>query len=256
MIHWTGEMRRRDLCVQFNISPQQASSDIGQYLSLAPGNMRLSTDDKVYRRGDDYQPIFDKDAAQWVQDNSSSVDRPTIPLERISSPWRKEDDGIISAVIRSFSRRIPLSIRYQSLTSRDARRRTICPHHLVDNGSRLHARTWDYERKAFIDLVLTRMSEPEPDGSVPWVDGAADREWNERIDIALVPNPALSPGQAEVVMKEIGLPAAGGTIAVRRAEALYLLEHLGLRGSVQGGVEDPSARIVCINRSKLQEALR
>ena len=79
------------------------------------------------------------------------------PLERISSPWRREDDGIIAAIIRSFDQRVPLSVRYQSLTTKEGKRRTICPHHLVDNSNRLHARTWDYERNAFIDLVLTTM---------------------------------------------------------------------------------------------------
>ena len=217
--------------------------------------MQLSTDDKVYRRGDKYHPLFDKDAAQWRQENSASLDRPTIPLERISSPWRREDDGIIAAIIRSFDQRVPLSVRYQSLTTKEGKRRTICPHHLVDNSNRLHARTWDYERNAFIDLVLTRMSDPELDSAVPWIDGAADRDWNEPLDIDLEPNPALSAGQAEVVMREIGLPPGGGTISVRTAETLYLLEHLGIRGAVQKGVNDPDARIFCTNWDKLLEAL-
>src|SRR3712207_5319817 len=83
-IHWTGQMRRRDLCAQFNISPQQASSDISKYLLLGPKNMQLSNDDKVYRRGEGYKPIFEKDAARWVQENASSTERPVIPFERIS----------------------------------------------------------------------------------------------------------------------------------------------------------------------------
>ena len=154
-----------------------------------------------------------------------------------------------------FSQRVPLSVRYQSLTSRDARRRTICPHHLVEDGNRLHARAWDYERQSFIDLVLTRMSDPNFDHAVPWIDGAADRDWNERIGIALEPNPSLSPGQAKVVMREIGLPPKGGRISVRRAEALYLLEHLGIRSAVQDGAENPAARIVCTNQVEVRETL-
>jgi hypothetical protein len=193
-IHWTGQLRRRDLCAQFKISPQQASSDIGKYLALVPGNIRLSAEDKIYRRGEGYHPMFDKDAARWVQENASTLDPPTIPLKRISSPWQRADDRIIAAIIESFGRQLPLSIRYQSLTSSEARRRTICPHHLVENGNRLHARAWDYERRSFIDLALTRMSEPEFDHALPWINGAADRDWNEVIDVALVPNPSLSPG--------------------------------------------------------------
>ncbi|ANY81311.1 hypothetical protein BB934_26375 [Microvirga ossetica] len=255
-IHWTGQLRRRDLCAHFNISPQQASSDIGEYLNLVPGNIRLSSEDKVYRQDEGYRPIFEKDAARWVQESSTSLDPPTIPIERISTPWQRADDGIIAAIIQSYSQKTPLSVLYQSLTSRDARRRTICPHRLVEDGNRLHARTWDYERNAFIDLVLTRMSDPEPDQTLPWIDGAADRDWNERIDIDLEPNPSLSPGQADVVMREIGLPPKGGRISVRRAEALYLLEHLGIRSAVQDGAENPAARIVCTNQVEVRETLR
>jgi hypothetical protein len=254
-IHWTGQLRRRDLCAHFNISPQQASSDIGEYLNLIPGNIRLSSEDRVYRQDEGYRPIFEKDAARWVQENSASLDPPTIPIERISTPWQSADDVIIAAIIQSYSQKMPLSVLYQSLTSRDARRRTICPHRLVENGNRLHARAWDYERQAFIDLVLTRMSKPEFDNGAAWIDGAADRDWNEYIDIVLVPSPSLSQGQAEVVMKEIGLPAGGGTISIRRAEALYLLEHLGIRSAVQGNVERTAARIICTNQLEVREAL-
>lgn len=254
-IHWTGQVRRRDLCSHFSISPQQASSDIGDYLRLAPGNIRLSSEDKIYRKGQEYRPIFDKDPARWLQESASSPDSPTIPLERISSPWQRADDLIIAAIIQSFSQRLPLSVRYQSLTSRATKRRTICPHHLVENGSRLHARAWDYERRSFIDLALTRMFEPEFDESVPWIEGAADRDWNELIDVELAPNPDLSPGQAEVVMLEIGLPQGGGTISVRRAEALYLLEHLGIRSVVQTGTVSPVSRIVCTNLEEVRAAL-
>jgi hypothetical protein len=242
-LYWTGLLRRRDVCAQFEISPQQASVDIAAYAQLRPGNLVFEGDTKSYVRGAAFRPLFPKNPGAWLAAEKGILS--PISFERATSPWRPADDAVVTSLIAASERKTPLSVLYLSLRRRAPIRRTICPHTIVDADGRLHVRAFDYERRRFSDFLVTRMHEMRSDESVAWVDKAADSDWHEIVELRIAPNPEISKEQARAAMKDLGLPETGGNIKTRRALAFYLVRTLRPANLT---VPDAGNRYVCTNR--------
>ncbi len=256
-LHWHGEFARNDLTRRFALSPQQASADIAMYLDIAPGNARLHAGTKAYVKPDSYRPIFTKDAFRWMVEAKEKGDASVIPCEALTLPSRQVDDAALAAAMASFASRQALAISYQSLTTSEVTHRKICPHHVVDTGDRVHLRAWDDRRRLFADFVVGRilLAEIEPD--YPWVDGIADTEWNETVEVHLAPDQRLSPSQMAAIEREFRMRNGKLSVEVRKALLVYVLGRLGLLEAVRRGAQAPSASrgIRCLNPADLRPFL-
>jgi hypothetical protein len=58
-LHWSGQVRRQDLKGRFQLSPQQASNDLSEYVAAA-AEQAFDQTTKVHVRAKDYRPIFRK----------------------------------------------------------------------------------------------------------------------------------------------------------------------------------------------------
>jgi hypothetical protein len=248
-LHWHGGLARSDLIRRFAVSPQQASADIAMYLDAAPENARLDATTKRYVRSDCYAPVFAKDAFQWMSESKDTSDPSVIPCESLTLPSRWVNDDALAAMITGFGSRRAVAISYQSLTTAEVTQRTICPHHVVDTGDRVHLRAWDSRRRLFTDFVLGRILSAEPDPSYPWVDSVADTSWSESVEIVLAPDGRLSRPQKAAVEREFHMQHGNATIQVRKALLVYVLERLGLLEAVRRGEQSPerSRGIACLN---------
>ena len=250
-LQWNGGFRRQELMESFGISSQQASGDIATYQSLAPGNATITPATKAYHREAGFAPVFPKDVHEWLL-GQASRNAKALPIEKLTSPARRLDETIMAAVTTSFATRTALRITYQSLTSATPSVRTICTHHVVDTGERLHLRAWDDKRQAFTDFVIGRIAGAEPDLGYPWVDGIADALWHQSIDVVLGPHDGLSKPQRASIEIEFGMSRGKVTVPVRKALVVYFLVRLGLLDAVRHGIADTSSRgIRCLNPADL-----
>lgn len=247
-LYWSGEMSRGDLMKRFAISASQASIDLASYKDVAPGNIVLDHADKRLKAGEPFEPVFVHDARAWVEEERQAGTEAIADCVRASDPWATVPTDVVRAMMRAATNRSCVSVLYVSLSSGSRERRLLSPHTIVDVGDRLHARAFDHGKLRFADFVLARMDGPEHEGGAQWVDGSADSDWNEEIGLELGPSVELEAVQAATAMREIGLPASGGRLYVRRALAFYLLKRVGF-------VEDLHARYVCSNFEQLSGML-
>lgn len=256
-LRWLGAVRRSDLVSLLGVSPQQASADLATYMGIVPSNVTFDSRTKSYARAAAFAPVFGGSFIGWAAGMPSADDASVIPVETVPQPSRKEDPAILAVIADCFRRRVPATVEYQSLTSAGPSVRAICPHHVVDTHDRLHLRAWDYRRGIFTDFLLSRTSSARPDLSLAWIDGAADRAWHEFEQVVLRPRASLSAAQCRAVEADYGMEGGRVAVPVRRALLVYLLNTLGLLGSVRGTSTDADQHrgVVCENAEELKPFL-
>lgn len=253
-LQWQGGFRRRDLMDRFSISPQQASGDISTYQSLAPENATIDPSTKGYLRQSCFAPLFPKDFMTWLREEGQAGPG-VLPTETLTLPSRHLDEGILSSVVTSYTTRTALSIQYQSLTSSVPSERTICVHHLVDTGDRLHLRAWDDKRSTFADFIVGRITKADLRSDYPWVDGVADVSWNQHVDVILGPDDGLSKSQRTAIERDFGMSRGRVAVSCRKAMVVYLLGRLGLLDAVRAADGRAAFGVTCLNPAELQSLL-
>lgn len=253
-LHWQGGFRRRELMDRFSISPQQASGDISAYQSLAPENATIEPSTKGYLRQSSFTPLFPKDFMTWLREEAQAGPR-ALPTETLSLPSRHLDESILSSVVTSYTTRTALQIQYQSLSSSVPSERTICVHHLVDTGDRLHVRAWDDKRSTFADFIVGRITKADLTSNYPWVDGVADVSWNQHVDVMLGPDEGLSKSQRAAIERDFGMSRGRVAVSCRKAMVVYLLGRLGLLDAVRGAEVQATSGVTCLNPADLRSLL-
>jgi len=159
--------------------------------------------------------------------------------------------SILSAIETS----TPVQIIYQSMTSDDSSERIICPHSLVRASRRLYARAWDDKRRRFADFVVLRIKASATVEGAPWIPAELDDEWNQMVEIVLVPNPELSAPQASTVAAEYKMEKGRLVIRTRAALVIYLIVELGLIDFVRSGRTAKGKLVVPENGDYLKELI-
>lgn len=256
-LRWAGSVRRLDLMQRFGISPQQASGDIATFQETFPGLLEFDQSAKLYRPTHQSDWVFPKDPVRWLEEEAEhDSDHRVLCIERLAMPLRRGEDDILAALISSFETRTALTIQYQSLSSPEPTARTICGHVLVDTGDRLHVRAWDDRRSKFADFVAARILSATPDHGYPWVDGRADNQWHETVDIILEPARGFSGPQRSMIEREFGMEGGRLAITTRKALATYVLDRLGIAVSREASKAGGTKQMVrCANMEQIREFL-
>lgn len=235
---WEGQIRRGDLKDSFDISIQQASTDLAKYQSLAPENLIYDTTRKAYVATAGFKPHFLRVSADRLllqfralfnglisrRDTSIGVmpDLGVVPEVR-----RPIDNNRLRLILRAVRSQSELDIRYQSFTREECSQRTIVPHALAFDGFRWHVRAWCKASLQFKDFVISRMIELGPlrGGQV---DPAHDQEWQQEFTLCLAPNPKLAPSQRKVVELDYAMTKGVREVKTTIALAFYLIRQLNL----------------------------
>lgn len=227
-VFFTGELRRADLESRFGIALAAATRDLTCYRGLAPLNLVYDASAKLYTMGERFTPIFPlavERALAWLRQGygdslALNIDHqvPTDGADLLAPPPMV----ILGVVARAIHRRLALKINYLSLTS-GASVREIVPLALVDNGLRWHVRAYDRKNSRFGDFVINRISSPEVAARPMANDEAlsADGQWNQAIELVLVPHPGLTHPAA--VAADYGMAGSVLSILTRAAVAGYAL---------------------------------
>ena len=131
--------------------------------------------------------------------------------------------------------------------------RWISPHALAHDGLRWHVRGFCHKQKSFKDFLLSRclQSGDLHDAEAP---ASQDRNWNEYFSVVLIPNPALSSEQQDVIAQDYCMEYGQTAIAVRKALLYYFNKRLRL--DVAKAIDDPKETpVVVLNEKAFQDAL-
>jgi len=265
-LFWEGGINRADIIEQFGVSVPQASKDLTLYEEKAPGNLLYDKSAKLYCAAKDFKPVFMEPKADAYlaqletsssrDDGSSEVWLATPPeFDAMPIPHRRIDVAVLRSILTAIRENRSVEIRYQSMNpKRPAPEwRRITPHALSNDGLRWHVRAFCHVDQRFKDFILSRclgarnLQEPgtEPD---------ADTYWRKSFAVALAPNPALSPGQQEVIAQDFAMKNGRAEIPVRMAQLYYFQKRLRL--DVSEDLDSPHERpVVVANRPEFDAAL-
>ena len=117
-LYWIGELNRADLTQSFEISPQQATSDIALYQRFAPANLEYDRSKKQYGRAKAFVPLFEKNPGGWLSRNAAeNAGLRSIGMSSVKPLKRVISTEMIQVLSKAFRLRTPLSVVYQSMKS-------------------------------------------------------------------------------------------------------------------------------------------
>lgn len=238
-------MNRGDLMEIFGVSVNQASTDLNRYLELAPGIMLCDRSERTYVPGDHFAPKFLlPDAGRYLSQlhllDQGIVERSDAWLgsrpefEASPTPARGVEAPILRSILKAIENSEAIEVRYKSMSNPEPVWRWIAPHALGFDGFRWHARAWCLKDEVFKDFVLSRMLKER--GRTPSeIDPQADLNWNRKVELEVVPHPALSEAQRAEIALDYGMSNGSASLSVGGAMLYYTRRRLGLD-------TDPTAR--------------
>lgn len=235
---WEGRINRSDIAERFNIRVQQASADLGLYEQVAPMNMVYNRLLKTFEPARTFEPRYvralaDRPLLQLAAIGGGLINpvetwfKTLPPLAVVRVPQRSVPTMTMRWLLEAIRTNAAIEIHYQSIKRPDPIRRTIMPHALANDGDRWHVRAWCPKNRAFHDFVLSRIAEIGA-LSPSRIDPRADREWHDRVEFILAPNPALSEGSRRSLAKEYNMQRGRLRLEVRVALAYYMVRRLNL----------------------------
>lgn len=262
-LFWDGRFNRKDMAETFGISPQQASADIAQYESFAPNNLAYDRAEKAYRRTDDFAPAFIGETIEryllqlvaienrWMRQEDTWFEA-FPPVEVITLGRRPTDPTVLLRVLDAVRNRLAIDIEYGSLTGSPQRARTIAPHSLAHSAGRWYARSWSREHNDFRDYNLDRIVSVS-NHRESRVDADLDFEWIHKINLVIIPNPALSPERQAAVAAEHAMKEGRLVRPCRLSLSFYLMSEHNLDVE-PGSLRPEKQQIVLQNREEVIQA--
>lgn len=265
-LFWEGGINRADIMEAFGVSVPQASKDLSLYEEKAPGNLRYDKRLKRYFASKDFEPVFLKPQAdQYLTQLRSVSDRVVAPAETwltevpqtdaMPVPHRRVDVEVLRALVAAIREHRAVEILYQSMNPARAEPtwRWITPHAFGNDGLRWHVRAFCHIDRKFKDFLLSRCLETRGQAAA----GAGPKDdflWNERFDVLLAPNPALSKNQQQVIAQDYNMTGNRVSVPVRKALLYYFQKRLRLDG-ISALDEPHETPVVIKNHEEFKRAL-
>ena len=266
LAYWEGRLVTNRLVSWFGISRQQASSDIKKYMAeYNTGSLVHDPGVKAYVTSPGFKPVLTKG---WINeylslisgmsdDTAALILQPESIFAAVQLPERSVKPEVVREILQSCHQQSAVKIVYASMSNPDWHERVITPHTLIYTGFRWHVRAYCHKRKAFRDFLLSRiLRTPKPDSAVG-VSVEFDEDWQNTIDVTLLPNPLLSGKQQGLVEADYAMPEGHLTFNVRRALVHYTLQRYQA-GITDSQINNPNAYplvISPIDRQKVQGLL-
>ena len=258
-LFFLGSVNRHDLVTRFGIKEAAATRDIALYKEIAPNNLEYDTKAKTYKQRDDFMPIFKYDSNQALAallygfgDDFVVHSQPFEGAEAPTQLFLPACD-ILAFVTRAIYCQYAISINYRSLSSGKTQRE-IVPHSLIDNGLRWHVRAFDRLKQQFSDFVINRIEQPRLIENRAISDTelkAADQQWNQFVELELVPHPSLL--FPDSIVHEYGFVNGELKHTVRAAVAGYILRRWNVDCSDNHTLTGPEYHLWLKNHQSLIE---
>jgi hypothetical protein len=262
-LFWDGRFNRSDMGETFGISAQQASADIAQYESKAPGNLTYDRGEKAYVRTPAFAPAF----------IGASVERYLLQLVAIENRWMRQEDTwfntmppveivtlgrratdshVLLRILDAIRNHQQIDLEYASITGSSNQARVIAPHALAHSAGRWYVRAWTRDHNDFRDYNLDRirsvgMLRPSA------IDPALDFEWAHEINLQIAPNPALPAESRAALAAEYGMENERLLMPCRLSLSFYLMSEHNL-DVPEGRLPPQKQQLVLLNRAEVETA--
>ncbi len=236
-LYWEGRINRSDLIQFFDISAQQASSDLSEYQSIAPHNVEYDKNAKHYRATTAFQSQLGQPNTEWylaqllasLENKGTQLDwLSRLPsYDAVPSPRRGIDPERLRVLVQALQNHQAINVLYQSFSQSEPIWRTIAPHALAFDGLRWHTRAYCYLGQSFKDFTISRIFEiknREPSE----IASSDDESWNQNITLVIGPHPELSEGQKKLIELDYDMHDGKLELTTRIALVPYVVRHLRL----------------------------
>lgn len=250
-LRWNQRITRRDISDFFGVPVPQASRDLAEYQALAPKNLELEPDGKLYRATDLFQPIYASSSVQQhLEDLLQAVVQPgqfarsyTVghsPVAVAPLPARKLDADVVGLVLKSIRSLQSLKVTYRCQKNPEGVELEVTPHAITQDGARWMVRCWCGSKSGFESYDLSRIVRaqllgPDQDRS------GLDRAWERVVKVILTPNPMLPSAQQRLVEDDYGMVDGELQLECRRALLSPMLRQLNLVGEQCGSGGEAAA---------------
>lgn len=222
-----GELRRKDLVEQFEISEPAATKDLSLYTELNPKALTYDLRLKHYRYTGG-RPLFTHNVDQTLfalagnQAISQSVEYVArVPSVVGTSIKRQLPLMTVTTITRCMHQNLRMSAIYRSMNQGEQRRELV-PLALIHDGLRWHIRCFDEKAGRYKDHNLARF------GDVWMLDKSSvdiedDPDWTRWVEVHLVPHP--SAAHPETTQLDYDMDASGKSISLRSCLVGYFLRR-------------------------------
>lgn len=253
---FTGDLQRNDIEHRFGVKPAAASRDIALYKEIAPHNLDYDVGGRCYRPTGTFKSVFGFQPSRvlsWLlQGFGDGLDLGLKQVAACEGPGylMNPDMKVLGAITRAICAKRALQIEYVSLSS-DTRFREVVPVALADNGLRWHVRAYDRERQRFADFVLTRITATKPGTGLAAESELleADTQWNQMLELELVPHPGLH--HPEAIEADFCMKSGALALKTRAALAGYVLRRWSVDSSLDHSLEPVSHHLWLRNGGSL-----
>jgi hypothetical protein len=223
MMWWEGACNASDLSVLFNVRRENVTKDIQAYRAEHGKQVVYDSLDKTYRPAPGFAPVYTAgqimeyvDFTRRLHQDGSGDHRMPGWLDAGPRPHIEPKPHLFRALV--------YAIRYRSWNHPQGKDRCIHPHALAYSGLRWHCRAFDASTESYRDFHLGRFERYEETSDVPGISGDRDIAWHTLINIEMVPNPALSEGEQDLVRADYGLVGDALIVGCRQSMAPYVLQ--------------------------------
>ena len=256
-----GQLTTKALTKTFGVGRVQASKDFTFYQLRFPENLEYNRKKKCYlptaqfepgflpKNGDEMLKMF----CQYIQPEAFlffGENQFNAALEVITPINRVMDWQVVSRLSQAIHQEKIIRIEYQAMSREDPNQREIAPHSFVFNGYRWHVRAYCLTKKKYQDFLPTRiLGVPQLGDEAPF-GVSEDRDWNETVEVVLVPNPQYAVNRKQVIAHEYGMEDGQLKIVLKKALVGYYLQYLRL--DHEDAEKDPYQQIFVLNREALR----
>jgi len=234
---WEGKFTTRHLSERFDISRQQASAILNQYINWAPpNNLVYDSSLKGYIPSDTFtarscECDFDQYAQLKAEQNFYSPlanSESQLPIHYLGLDHKHVDVHVIRSLITAIREQRRVDIGYVSLNHPDTDGRVIVLHSFIRTPFRWHVRGFCEKNQDYRDFVLTRFRSPCElmDKSTHGPEG--DRLWNTWSTLEIKPDERLTQEQQAVIFQDYGMVDGSRRIKIRNALVQYMVAALNI----------------------------
>lgn len=231
MMCWEGACNATDLSSLFNVRRENVTKDIQAYRTEHEKQVVYDSLDKTYRPAPEFAPVYTAGKIMEYVDfmrrfHQEALGVHSMPdwLDAGPQPHIEPDPRLFRTVVHAIRCRQALNIRYRSWNHPRGQDRRIHPHALAYSGLRWHCRAFDENTNSYRDFHLGRFERYSEVRDVQGIAGDRDAGWHTMIDIKLVPNPALSDEEQQLVRADYGLSEGALNLRCRQSMANYYLQ--------------------------------
>lgn len=229
LLYWRGYINRRDLMEHFSISAPQATNDLVNYTTRAPGNCNYNVRTKRYEASSEIEPILIQPEFSIDLGKLGSVCWPSDEVDfvlRAERPRREVSMQTMRALVLAAQRRDSLEIRYWSMNSGTAIWRRISPRAFGHDGLRWHVRAYCHKNEDFRDFVIGRMKGLRRPTPCP-VPDLPDEAWMRSITMVIRASSELTANKRKALEMDYGMKRGKLNLSVREAMLTYTARRMG-----------------------------